>query len=198
MTWFLDRDYVAAFDFDGFDINAIAALTGLDAERVRVFLDRRRMCWVESAPEDGWLAGANGDGEPTLLFIGYSRLAAVNTHEHPLNTVSVNHQTGALTTHGIALENIYEREWSEILDAAREAIGFQHIGNAPLRPYKHPACWYFSLLPLSWAHQDIIDRRGPSEADITRLREWIEGEGSILLCFRQHTLSATGALLDSM
>jgi len=191
VTWFLDKQFLEALDLQAYDAAAIAARVGLPREQVAAFVDPGRRYWLKSCPEYGWLVGANTERRPTILFVGTPRLAAENLH--PLNAVSFDLSTGAVTTRAIAFDDALE--WEAILDAAAEEIGFIHVGNAPVLAFKHPQIWHYALVPFPFHLHD--EALGRNDGDPAGVRAWIEEGSYVLHCGNAYFMSAEGDVESS-
>ena len=191
MTWFLDKQFLATLDLSAYDPAAIARVTGVSVEVATAFVDPRRKYWVKTNPDYGWLTGANGDGKPTLLFVGQPRLSAEGS-QAPINAVCTDHQTGVITTHAIALEG--ELDWDGVLDVAEDTIGFRPMENAPMLPFKHPELWHYAIVPFPFhLHDDVC--KGSN--DPATAREWIERGNFVLHCGNAYDMSAEGDVESS-
>lgn len=189
MTWFLDRDFLAKLDLRAYDAQKIAVRTGLPLEKVTAFFDPARRYWVQSSPDYGWLAGANGERQPTLLFFGKPRLSGLEQEE--LNAVSFDLKNGEITTRGIPFEG--EFEWEPLLQAAERAIGFIHVGNAPVLAFKHPTLWHYAVVPLPFHLHDDIE----NGEDVDLLRDWIARGNYVVHAGNAYYLNAEGEVESS-
>lgn len=185
MTWFLDKEFLESLDPKAYDPAILAQHTGVDIEVARQFVDPARRYWVNSS-EYGWLAGANGEGKPTLVFVGAPRLASAV--EHPINAISFDLPTGAITTTAIPVEG--ELDWGVALDAAAEAIGFEHVGNCPVLAFKYPGIWHYAVVPFPYHLHD--DAMGKDAGSRDELRAWIESGGYVLHSGNAFFMSADG------
>jgi hypothetical protein len=194
MTWFLDKQFLADLDLRAYDPAAIAARIAMPVDAVRAFLDPARRYMVKSSPDYGWLAGADRNGKPTLLFVGAPRLASAVVH--PLNAVTFDHATGAVTTAAIPLAG--DLEWDAVLAAADRAIGFIHVGDAPVLAFKHPEIWHYAVVPLSFdQHATATGDAAPDADDLDLLRDWIDGGNYVLHCGNAYYMSDEGDVESS-
>jgi hypothetical protein len=185
MTWFLDREFLAKLDLDAYDAAAIAEHVGVPLDVARAFVHPLRRYWVKSYPDYGWLAGASGERLPTLLFVGAPRLSGGD--QHPLNAVSFDPDMG-MATHTIPFEG--ELDWEPVLEAAKKAIGFIHVGNAPVRTFKHPTLWHYAVVPFpSHLHDDAT---GVSGEPVDMVRGWILDEKYVLHCGNAYYMGREG------
>ncbi|WAS96115.1 hypothetical protein [Nannocystis punicea] len=176
MTWFLDKAFLAGLDLHAYDAAAIATRVGAAPDAVAAFVDPRRTLWVQSGPEYGWLAGADRQHRPTLLFVGAPRLDSATVQ--PLNAVTFDRGAMTIETAAIALSG--PLEWEGVLAAAAAAIGFIHVGNAPIFPFKHPTIWHYAAVPFPFHLHD--DALGRGEGDPELVRRWIERGNYVLHC----------------
>lgn len=197
MTWFLDKKFLEGLDLRAYDAGDIATRVGLPVETVQAFVGPNRLYMVKSCPEYGWLAGADEDGRPTLLFVGSPRIAAAN--EQLLNAVTFDIPGKTFTTRAIDLEDLVEDEealdWEGVLAAAEAEIGFVHIGSAPVLAFKHPEIWHYAVVPFPFhLHDDAV---GQGDGDVDGVREWIAAGSFVLHCGNAYFMSADGEVESS-
>jgi hypothetical protein len=190
MVWFIDRDFLTGLDLRAYDAAAIAERLGLPVGLVRASIDPTRKYWVQSCPEYGWLAGASGT-DPALLFVGIPRLSGLV--QQPLNAVVCNHSTGSIATHAIAVNG--ELTWDTVIDAAEAAIGFVHVGKAPMLAFTHPELWHYAIVPFpSHLHDDVT---GADADDLADARSWIEKGNYVLHCGNDYYMGPEGEVESS-
>lgn len=192
MTWFFDKEFLSSFDLSGYNPAQIATHTGVSRELASQFVDPRRRYWVKSVPEYGWLAGANGDGKPTLLFVGQPRLSAEGSQEQ-LNAVIFDLETCSFTTRAIHVPG--ELDWDTVQIAAERALGFLHVGNCPAITFKHPDLWHYALVPFDWNMHETVVGKSDENKDI--LRDWIERGNFVLHCGNAYHMSPNGEVESS-
>lgn len=193
MTWFLDKEFLAKLDLAAYDAAAIAKHTGVSLKKAKAFVDPARTCWVKSAPEYGWLAGGDGEGRPTLVFVGAPRLAAENVH--PLNAITFVPRSLELVARPLPYDGTLD-EWAPILGALEESIGFMHVGNAPVRPFKFPGIWHYALVPFPFHLHDAALGEG-DEDERNSAREWIKSESFVLHCGNAYFMRKDGSVESS-
>jgi hypothetical protein len=195
MTWFLDKEYLEKLDLRGYDAAAIAKRLGLDRDVVAAFVDPLRRYTVQSS-NYGWLAGANGDARPTLVFLGAPRLDFGN--QELLNAVSFDVRTGAVTTRAIPLDDDLLEVPEAILGTLKKEIGFVHVGYAPVLAFKHPELWHYALVPFPFDLHDIAVGAPEAEADDPdQVRAWIEDGSFVVHCGNAYYLDADGEVRSS-
>jgi len=197
VTWFLDKAFLEKLDLGAYDAATIARCTGVSPATAQAFVDPKRFYWVKSSPDYGWLAGANRAGKPTLLFVGQPRLSAEGSQEQ-LNAVCTDHDTRIVTTHAIALDA--EADWDTVLDVAEKAIGFEHVGNAPMLAFKHPGLWHYAVVPFPFHLHDAACGDGDADADAdlqAQARDWIESGNFVLHCGNAYFMGAKGDVESS-
>lgn len=196
MTWFLDKDFLATLDLRAYDAEAIARRVGLPAKVVAEFVDPGRLYMVESCPERGWIAGANGDGQPTLVFLGEPRLASEVVE--PLNAVSFDIEKREIATRAIPYDGALD-DGESVLATLEDVIGFQHIGDAPVLAFKHPSIWHYAVVPFAFDLHDVAT--GSAEGDeaerVDEVREWITGGNFVLHCGNAYYMGPDGNVESS-
>lgn len=186
----LIKTYLQDLDLAGYDPALVARSTGVTLEVAKEFVNPARRYMVESNSDYGFLAGATGDGKPALLFVGIPRLAADDSQE-TLNIVTFDLATAKVTHIAVPVD---DSSWDDILDAAEEAVGFQHIGNCPVLSFKHPTLWHYAVVPFPFhLHEEAI---GEVESD-GGAREWMEAGNFVLHCGNDYFMSAEGAVESS-
>jgi hypothetical protein len=193
MTWFLDKAFLEKLDLRGYDAAAIAQRLGMDRGVVAAFVDPARRYQVRSSSDYGWLAGVDGDGRPTLVFLGAPRLSG--GAQELLNAVSFDLQTGAVTTRELEWNEELLEEEDDILQALEEEIGFDHIGSATVLAFKHPELWHYALVPFPFHLHD--DATGASAEDLDVVRSWIADGSFVLHCGDAYYLDADGEVTSS-
>jgi hypothetical protein len=190
VTWFLDKEFLEKVDLRAYDAAAIAKRLDLSQDIVAAAVDPARRYLVQSS-EYGWLAGADGDHKPTLVFVGEPRLSGGD--QAPINAVTFDLATGAITTRAIAFEG--ELEWDDVLDHLEEEIGFIHVGNAPVLAFVHPQLWHYAVVPFPFhIHDKVV---GADDDDLDIAREWIEEGSFVVQCGNAYYLNAEGEVTSS-
>lgn len=191
MTWFLDKQFLESLDLRGYDAAGIAARVGVPPETARAFVDPMRRYTVRSHPEYGWLAGADADLRPTLLFVGSPRVASATVY--PLNAISFDLETGEVETRAISFEG--ELDWDSVFDTADAAMGFVHVGSAPVLAFKHPEIWHYAVVPFPFhLHADAL---AVGAHDVSGVRQWIERGNFVLHCGNAYYMNAEGDVESS-
>jgi hypothetical protein len=193
MTWFLDKEFLEKLDLRAYAPAVIATRLGLERDVVAAFVDPMRRYMVQSS-DYGWLAGANGDDLPTLVFVGAPRLSG--GQQPLLNAVSFDLRTGAVTTRPVPIDDDLADIEEAVLDTLEEEIGFEHVGNAPVLAFKHPELWHYAVVPFPWdLHKEALGLS--DEADLDAVREWIEEGSFVLHCGNAYYMDAEGEVTSS-
>lgn len=195
MTWFFDKEFLLGLDLSAYDPAVIAAATGVALDQASAFVDPGRLYMVQSAPDYGWLAGANADHRPCLLFVGEPRLES--EAEHPLSFVSFDTEWG-LVTHAADID-LESSSWDDVLAAAEAEVGFTHVGDCPVRAFVHPQMWHCAVVPFPWhLHSAALGLEEDDEEDQAgSARAWIEAGGYVLHCGNAYYMSADGEVESS-
>ena len=136
MTWFLDKEMLESFDLTAYDAERIARRIGLPLEQVRAFIDPRRMYWVNSNSDYGFLAGADAERRPCLMFVGHARSEPRAPGD--LNFISFDFASDERIIASAEID-LAESSWDDILTVAENTVGFEHVGNCPVR-VRLPRC----------------------------------------------------------
>ena len=195
MTWFLDKEFLDKLDLRAYDAGAIAKRLKLDREIVAAFVDPKRRYMVETSEEYGWLAGANAEGQPTLVFLGAPRLSG--EAQELVNIVSFDLAKGTISTRSLSPSETVLEDGELLLEALDEAIGFTHVGNAPVLAFKHPKLWHYAVVPFPFHLHDAVVGESDEEDDLELAREWIEEGSFVLHCGNAYFMSADGEVTSS-
>jgi hypothetical protein len=194
MTWMLDKVFLERLDLGAYDAQRIAERVDVPADVVKKFFDPRRQYRVESSLEYGWVAGANGDGHPTLVFVGRPRWSGDGMS--PLNAISFELKTGKVSTTSVDVDDESGLDDEEyVLGMLEDEIGFDHVGHANVLAFKHPAFWHYAVVPLpSHLHDAVL---GLDDDSIELARDWIRGDQYVLHCGNAYFMTATGKVDSS-
>jgi hypothetical protein len=197
MTWMLDKEFLERLDLGAYDAEAIAKRVGVPLDVAKKFFDPKRQYLVQSNLEYGWVAGKNGDGQPTLVFVGRPRISAAN--EAPLNAISFDLTTGALSTRSVTVDDEYGLDDSEyVLGMLEDEIGFEHVEHANVLAFKYPKIWHYAVVPLPFHFHDTVVGTDDADADDIELaRDWIRGGDYVLHCGNAYFMSSTGEVESS-
>lgn len=191
--WFLYKEMLEGLEIKtAYDPERIADYTGVSVDKAAAFVDPARRYWVQSS-DYGWLAGANRDGNPCILFVGEPRLAS--QAEHMLNFVSFDHSKLDVTTHSADID-LETSSWDDILEVADEEVGFVHVGNCPALAFVHPQMWHHAIVPFTFSDHHQITGEDP-EGDKELLRSWIENESYVLNFGNAYFMNAEGDVESS-
>ncbi len=196
MTWFLDKAFLEKLDLRAYDAPAIAQRLGMDVATVAQFVDPARRYLVQTSEAYGWLAGASGDGLPTLVFVGVPRLSGVD--QAPLNVV-VSHRDGTVTARAIHADAELLDDGEALLDLLSDEIGFLHVGSAPMLAFIHPDLWHYAVVPFPFhLHDDAVGaNQDASPEDLEAVRDWIDEGSFIVQAGNAYFLDAEGEVTSS-
>ena len=194
MTWMLDKAFLERVDLGAYDAEAIAKRLDVPLAVVKRFFDPKRQYRVQSNLGYGWVAGKNGDGQPTLVFVGRPRLSAEN--EDPLNAISFDLKTGKVSTASVKLDDEDGLGDSEyVLGMLEDEIGFEHVEHANVLAFKYPKMWHYAVVPLPFHLHDIVI--GADDEDIEIARDWIRDGSYVLHCGNAFFMSSDGGVESS-
>lgn len=200
MTWMLDKAFLEGLDLGAYDAQAIATRVGVPLDVAQRFFDPKRQYRVESNRDYGWLAGTNGEGLPTLVFVGRPRLSAENTD--PLNAISFDLKTGTISTTSVKLDDEDGLDDAEyVLGMLEDEIGFEHVGHADVLAFKYPDMWHYAVVPLPFHIHDaavgVEEDDDIDEDDIEVVRDWISAGNYVLHCGNAYFMSVAGEVESS-
>jgi len=194
MTWMFDKEFLDRLDLAAYDTHAIAKRLDLSLDVVKKFFDPKRQYRVESNLTYGWVAGTNGDGQPTLVFVGRPRLAAEN--EAPLCAISFDLKTGKLATASVMVDDedgLDDEEY--VLGMLEDELGFEHVGHTNVLAFKYPKIWHYAVVPLPFHLHDTVV--GVEDDDLELAQDWIRSENYVLHCGNAYFMSAAGEVESS-
>ncbi|WP_372364937.1 hypothetical protein [Candidatus Uabimicrobium sp. HlEnr_7] len=177
----IQKQFIESVDLNSYNPEYIAKITGLPLQQVSDFISPQRRYMVQSENHYGFLAGANGNGRPTILFCRM---------DFSINVVSFEDNWEF---------NCYEIQFSEGTDwkEIEEEIGFMHMGNAPMRFFKHPEIWDCAILPFPMGmHYNAIGESQEKD-DFILLKKWIEDESYTLYWGNDYFLDVEGYVTSS-
>lgn len=197
MTWMLDKAFLERLDLGAYDARTIAKRAGVPLDVAKKFFDPKRQYRVQSNLEYGWVAGKNGDGQPTLVFVGRPRLSAEN--EDPLNAISFDLKTGKISTTSVKVDDEDGLDDSEyVLGMLEDEIGFDHVEHASVLAFKYPKLWHYAVVPLpSHIHDTVVGADDVDDDDIELARDWIRGGDYVLHCGNAYFMSSKGEVESS-
>jgi len=194
MTWMFDKEFLERLDLGAYDAAAIAKRVGVPLDVAQKFFDPKRQYVVQSNLDYGWVAGKNGDGQPTLVFIGRPRLDAAN--DDPLNAISFDLTTGKLSTRSVSVDDEDGLDDAEyVLGMLEDEIGFEHLEQANVLAFKYPKLWHYAVVPLPFHLHDTVV--GADEDDLDVARDWILEGSYVLHCGNAYFMSSTGEVESS-
>ena len=196
MPWFLDKAFLERLDLRGYDAPAIARRLGLDVDVVAAFVDPARRYLVQTNEAYGWLAGASGDGLPTLVFFGAPRLSGGG--QAPINVV-VCQRDATVTTRALPAAPEVLDDGEAFLDLLAEELGFVHVGSAPVVAFVHPELWHYAVVPFPFhLHDDAIGANpDASPEELDAVRAWIEDGSFVVQAGNAYFLDADGEVTSS-
>lgn len=187
--WFLDKEFLEKLDLSAYDADLIAKNTGVDLDKVKAFVSPDRRYIVQSNHHYSFLAGANQDHRPCLLFVGGPRFG--DQPKHNLNFVSFDTNWEPQYAGCIIAD---DANWDDILDAAEAEVGFIHVGNCPAVAFKHPEIWSCALVPFPFhLHQEALE----GAEDMDTVKNWIETEEYVLHWGNAYFIDKEGEVTSS-
>lgn len=191
----LDKQFLERLDLRGYDAPAIAKRIGLPLDAAERFFARQRTYRVRSNLDYGWVAGTNGDGQPTLVFVGRPRLSSEN--EHPLNAISFDLGTGQISTASVPVDDEDGLgDETYILGMLEDEIGFNHVEEASVLAFIYPGMWHYAVVPLPFHLHDAALGVGDAD-DLEVVRAWICRGDYVLHCGNAYFMNAGGAVESS-
>ena len=194
MTWMFDKAFLERLELDAYDAHTIAKRVGVPLEVVDKFFAAQRRYRVQSNLEYGWVAGKDGEDQPTLVFVGRPRFSAENVD--PLSAISFDLKTGKVTTRSVQVDDEGGLDDSEyVLGMLEDELGFVHLGHADVLAFKYPSVWHYAVVPLPFHLHDTIV--GTDDADLDVARAWIRRGDYVLHCGNAYFMSSSGAVESS-
>ena len=193
----LDKAFLERLDLGAYDAQTVAKRIGVPLDVAKTFFDAKRQFRVQSNLEYGWVAGKNGDGQPTLVFIGRPRLSAEN--EAPLNAISFDLKTGKVSTSSVKVDDEDGLDDPEyVLGMLEDEIGFDHEEHADVLAFKYPEIWHYAVVPLPFhLHDTVLGVDDANEDDLELARVWIRRGDYVLHCGNAYFMSSDGVVESS-
>ena len=190
----LDKAFLERLDLRAYDEHTIARRVEVPLEMVTKFFGAQRRYRVQSNLEYGWVAGTDGDAQPTLVFVGRPRFSAENVD--PLSAISFDLKTGNVTTRSVQVDDEGGLDDSEyVLGMLEDELGFVHVGYADVLAFKYPNVWHYAVVPLPFHLHDTVV--GTDDADLDLARDWIRRGDYVLHCGNAYFMSSSGAVESS-
>lgn len=191
--WMFEKDMLESFDLSSYDAARIAERTGVTLEQARAAIDPNRLYWICSS-DYGFLAGADGEGRPCLVFVGQPRIASET--ENALDFVSYDRAKGSFLTSSVDMD-LEAFSWDDVFELAEEVVGFKHVGRCPVRAFVYPGIWHYAVVPFAWHHHEFLlgDEEDPELAE--SLKKWIESECYVVQCGNSYFMNRDGEVESS-